>query len=405
MIKSIFSMIVVRGITLVFPLMLIPIQLKLLGIEQYGQYNLLFAVSSIAAIIINYGFDYTACREIARHENKKFHNITWSSVLLCKCIIYSLMIGVLAIVFLIKNYCLLSFIGISVFLMSQILVPIYIFQGLKRMSYLIYNTMFLNVLYFIFILFLLKYYPQTTKDILFLGYAFINMLAAIQMNVYVLKKTNLRICKVSSHLVYKQFKNGFLVFLSRIMSAGLSQFTLVILSSMLSPGLLGIYSLGDKLVRAANSFFYAVQQATYPYFCNGKKSANEKKFLLLLMVLISLSIFSVFVFHLSKNIVIIFFPAIEQYYHEMTIMFLALIPMTISGMIGVNYLLASNLNKEFAMSLGIGAISNITLLLLCNIKNSLFLAIIILLTTEVIVAFAMTCILLKKRTFKNVSKK
>ncbi|ELY4000593.1 oligosaccharide flippase family protein, partial [Cronobacter dublinensis] len=70
MLKSILSMILVRGLTLIFPLVLIPLQIKLLGINQYGYYNVLLAYGSIAAVFLNFGFDYTVSRNIARvYEN------------------------------------------------------------------------------------------------------------------------------------------------------------------------------------------------------------------------------------------------------------------------------------------------------------------------------------------------
>ncbi|EIA1389547.1 oligosaccharide flippase family protein, partial [Escherichia coli] len=131
MLKSILSMITVRGITLVFPLFLIPLQLKLLGISQYGEYNLLFAISAIGSIFINYGFDYSTSRDIVRSEGVLFKiSYICSSAFYCKLLNFLLVTSVMFIIYLSKEG-LEKFFVISVFLFSQVLIPIYAFQGMK----------------------------------------------------------------------------------------------------------------------------------------------------------------------------------------------------------------------------------------------------------------------------------
>ncbi|MCV5068307.1 oligosaccharide flippase family protein [Escherichia coli] len=386
MLKSILSMITVRGITLVFPLFLIPLQLKLLGISQYGEYNLLFAISAIGSIFINYGFDYSTSRDIVRSEGVLFKiSYICSSAFYCKLLNFLLVTSVMFIIYLSKEG-LEKFFVISVFLFSQVLIPIYAFQGMKKMEYLIYNTIFLNISFLLIILYFLYCNYEITSSNLFLIYSIINLIAALQMLCYLNRKYSIKLTAVSIADIVQQYKNGSWIFLSRVMSSGLSQWTIVILSTIFNPTLLGIYTLSDKLVRAGNSFFYAVQQATYPYFCSQKSNENLTK---IMVVLVVLAVLALAMFCGLKDFIIYFFPALSDYYASVIIMFSSLIPMCISGMIGVNYLLATDQNKIFAFILGVAAIFNIVILYLYVTTDSMEKAALVMLTTESLVAIMM----------------
>ena len=63
--------------------------------------------------------------------------------------------------------------------------------------------------------------------------------------------------------------------------------------------------------------------------------------------------------------------------------------MCISGMIGVNYLLATDQNKIFAFILGVAAIFNIVILYLYVTTDSMEKAALVMLTTESLVAIMM----------------
>ena len=145
MLRAIFTMIIVRGITLFFPLISIPLIIKLLGLSGYGNYMVIFALSSLYATCVNYGFDYTASRDISRTNNSSELNRLFSVFINCKLIIFVATSLFSFGIFLFRDDGVLSYIGILIFIFSQVLTPIYLFQGMRKMSYLIYNTIFLNI--------------------------------------------------------------------------------------------------------------------------------------------------------------------------------------------------------------------------------------------------------------------
>ncbi|QMB05662.1 oligosaccharide flippase family protein [Citrobacter freundii] len=399
MLKAIFSMVVVRGMTLVFPIALIPLQLKILGISLYGEYNVLIAISAIGSVFISYGFDYSISRNISRVESelKEICNIV-TVVFYCKLINY-LVILLFVFVYFYSVGKLDDFYVMAIFLFSQVLVPIYVFQGMKRMEYLIFNTLFLNVLFLLVLTVSLFSHVKLNSNEMFLIYAVINLIAAIQMVFYINKKLQIHVTKIKIMDVIYQYRNGGWIFFSRIMSTGLSQWSIIVLSSVLGPENLGVYTLADKLVRASNSFFYAIQQATYPYFCN---RMEKSIFLKVTVTLFFLSIMAVILFYSMWGYVIYYFPILDNHLSSVLIMFFAIVPMSISGMLGVNFLLAKDYNKEFAFILALAAGYNISMLSMYISRDSLTDASMVLLSTEIIIAFFMVLmVLIKMRKYNG----
>ncbi|EOD3493731.1 oligosaccharide flippase family protein [Cronobacter malonaticus] len=386
MLKSILSMVLVRGLTLFFPLLLIPLQIKLLGIDQYGYYNVLLAYGSIASVFLNFGFDYTVSRNISRvYDNIKMVSHYYSVALVSKTFLFIGVSIVIALIFFYKGQIKHS-IGIIIFCVSQVVMPVYLFQGLRRMGYLVYNTLFCNFAFCFFLFFLVFIHGNATSVYLYTVYSIINLISSFLMIYIIHKKLDIKLVKVGFKDVYLQMKDGMWIFFSRIMSMGLSQLSIILLSGLLNPTLLGVYSLADKLVRAANSIFYAFQQATYPYFCS---NAPRKNFIGLTIALVIMALLGVFVLYFSENILIHFFPELKSSFMIVILMFTALIPMALSGMIGVNFLLAQDHNRSFTICLCIGALWNIIMLKFYVTRNSILDAAFALVSTEIVVVVAM----------------
>lgn len=392
----------VRGLTLFFPLILIPLQIKLLGIDQYGYYNVLLAFGAIASVFVNFGFDYTASRNISRvYEDRDLVSHYYSVAMISKAILFTTVSVVIILIFIFRGETKNS-IGVIIFCFSQVIMPVYLFQGIRKMGYLVYNTIFLNFAFCCFILYLINFQEQTTSGPLYAGYAIINLLSSLLMTWIIYKKLNVKLSKVEFKDVNLQLKDGLWIFFSRVMSMGLSQLSIIILSSLLNPTLLGVYSLADKLVRAANSIFYAFQQATYPYFCN---NASRKNFLILTIALVIMAALGVLTLLLAKDILLSFFPELSSSFMIVIIMFSSLIPMALSGMLGVNFLLAQDHNRPFAISLCIGALWNIMMLRYFVTPNSLKDAALTLVSTEVVVVVAMLVsitLIMRKKNDKRI---
>ncbi|AIX73217.1 oligosaccharide flippase family protein [Mixta calida] len=396
MIKSIFSMAVVRLLTLGFPLVIIPLLIRILGLDNYGHYAVIFAIATILGTIINYGFDYTASRDLSLAKSEKEKSQLFSIFLICKIIIFIFLLVLGILVALYKSYPLWDMAALLIYSLSQVITPVYVFQGLKRMEYLIINSLILNVTYLILLLFISANGYIISSGFLFCCYGAISSIAALAMLVYIHKYFHIYFIKVNGKQIKQKFQDGLAIFFSRMCSMSLSQVGLVILAHTLSSSALGYYAVGDKVVRASNSIFYAFQQATYPYFCEKKES---KKFSLLLLFLVVSAMIGVLVINYMSDYIATILLHAEYDGKVFQYISWSLIPMAISGMIGVNYLLANGMNKTFSVLLFSGAVINLILLFLLSQKYSWQGAVFAMIGTETFIALTMTIIYIFKEHF------
>lgn len=86
--KNVFSLSGVQLANYAFPLITVPYVVRVIGPEKYGVINFAQAFIGYFSLVINYGFDLTATREVAKHRDdlaelsKIFWNVIWVKILL-----------------------------------------------------------------------------------------------------------------------------------------------------------------------------------------------------------------------------------------------------------------------------------------------------------------------------------
>lgn len=126
--------------TYILPLVTLPYLVRVLGVEKYGL--VVFAQSFIMFfnVLVDYGFNLSATREISinRGDKNKITEI-YSSVLTIKMVLLVLSFGVLwSLVVTVDRLAQDAGLYLLTFLMvvGQALFPIWYFQGVERMKYI-----------------------------------------------------------------------------------------------------------------------------------------------------------------------------------------------------------------------------------------------------------------------------
>ncbi len=167
---------------MVLPLITYPYLIRVLGKETYGLVVFAQAVIGYLVILVGFGFNISATKEISIHRNnkEKLSEIV-SSVLIIKGILFLISVVLLVIlVFLIPRaheYKILFFLTLWMCLYDFIF-PIWYFQGIEKMKYITYITLISRVT-FLGLIFILIHRPS---DYLFIP--IINGIGAILAGLY-----------------------------------------------------------------------------------------------------------------------------------------------------------------------------------------------------------------------------
>ena len=140
LLENFFSLSVLRIIGYIFPLMTIPYLARVIGVDKFGE--LAFASSVIIFFItfIDYGFNYTATRDVARNKtNLKLVSKIYSTIMVARIIlliisffVLLLLINLITILKENETILLLTF----TYVIGYTLFPEWVFQAIEKMKFI-----------------------------------------------------------------------------------------------------------------------------------------------------------------------------------------------------------------------------------------------------------------------------
>lgn len=153
LVKNFIWLISLRGLDFLIPLLTIPYLLRTIGVERFGIIGFGYAFAAYFGAIVQYGFNVTATRDIARSRNNcKEVGRIYSTVLLTSTVLMVLTVGVAILVMLgfpklrsdvpLYTLCLAQ-------CMAQSLFPNWFFQGMERMAFITYSNLAAKVAFIV----------------------------------------------------------------------------------------------------------------------------------------------------------------------------------------------------------------------------------------------------------------
>ena len=329
----------------IFPLITIPYLARVIGVEGFGKIAFAAAVVVWFQTVADWGFNYTATRDVARNRDdldkvsEIFSNVLWARI--CLMLISFALLGLLIATIPYfnenKEILLITFLLVP----GHILFPDWFFQAMERMKYitlfnLISKALF-TALVFVFI---------TTKE----DYILQPLLTSLGFLVsgagamfIILVKWRVKIRAPKFKEIVKTIKGSTDVFINNIFPNFYNSFSVILLGFFGGSVANGLLDAGSKFINIAHQFMSVISRVFFP-FLSRKIEQHElyAKGSLILSVLSALSLFA-----LAPLIISIFYtPEFEEAVTVLRVMSLSLVFLTMSNVYGTNYMILQSRERE-----------------------------------------------------------
>lgn len=275
--KNIFSLTAMKGVTSLFPLIVVPYLISTIGIEKYGV--VIFALSFVAYFntLIDYSFKVTAVREISRIQNdKKAIDEIVSNVISTKVcfLLLSLVLGS-ALIFITPIFKdeMIVFLLILSSVIGYALLPNWFFMGVEKMEYIALFTVIFKTLHVLAIFIAVKSFSD------YWIYALIITLESglIALAGLILMRYKFKVkFKFSSFGQIKKqvYKNSGL-FLNQFVPNLYNNTTTLLLGFFGGASITGAYGVLRKITNVAESIIGIISNAFFPAINRSSKNAKQ----------------------------------------------------------------------------------------------------------------------------------
>jgi len=273
---------VIQVFNLVIPLITLPYLIRVLGKETYGLVVFAQAVISYFTIIVSFGFNITASREVSIHrDDKEKLNEIVSSVLIIKSFLFVLSMLVLIILLSIfkraQGFEILFIISMWTCL-YEVIFPVWYYQGIEKMKYITYvnlisRTAFL-VLIFIFI--------SNQEDYMLVPIlSGIGALIAGSVSLYIIFiKHKIRFRLYKPEILKHYLNNSVIMFVNNALVQLYVSTNKVIAGAFFGMADVAFYDLADKIISVFKIPQTIIGQAVFPKVSKDKNSDFVKKIFL-----------------------------------------------------------------------------------------------------------------------------
>lgn len=329
----------------IFPLITIPYLARVIGVEGFGKIAFAAAVVVWFQTVADWGFNYTATRDIARNRDdinkvsEIFSNVLWARVLLMLLSFIVLVIAIATIPYFKENKIIL----LVTFLLvpGHILFPDWFFQAMERMKFITVFNLSSKALFTALVFIFVKEKSDFILQPLFitLGYAVSGL---ISMYIVVFK-WKVRILPPKPTAIYTTIKGSTDVFINNIMPNLYNSFSTVLLGFYGGSISTGLLDAGSKFVSIVQQFIAIISRVFFPFL-----SRHSDKHNIFMRINLSVSIAAAIVlFCLAPIIIKLFFT--EEFYKAipvLQIMSVSIVFLALSNAYGVNYMIIQGYEKE-----------------------------------------------------------
>lgn len=290
---------------MLIPLITYPYLIRVLGKETYGLVVFAQAIIGYLVILVGFGFNISATKEVSIHrDNKEKLSEIVSSVLLIKGGLFLIsMVILLTLIFIIpqaQEYKALFFLTMWMCL-YDVIFPMWYFQGIEQMKYITYITLF-SRLTFVALIFVFIHSPVDYMYIPIIN-GIGALLAGITSLYIIFARHKVKFGLQSYQNLRFYFIDSIPIFISNVSASLYVVTNKVIVGAFLGMGEVAYYDLGEKITSILKIPQSILSQALFPKISKEKNISFIKQ-IFKVSIIINTVLF-IFVLLFSKQIVVL----------------------------------------------------------------------------------------------------
>ncbi len=368
--KNFSYLFILQNVNYIIPLLLLPYLTRTLGADNFGKITFAQAFVTYFILLTDFGFNTSSTQEIVRvrEDKEALSKVFWTTTItkllfaFISLLIFAALI--IAIPRLQQMYLLLliAFTGV----LSTVFFPMWLFQGLEKMSYITWLNAVPRILVLVCTFLIVK---QKSDYMLALSIQTLGtFFSAIACAFLILSQKTVKFYSPSFVDIKKNIIEGWHIFASGVATNLYTTTNTVVLGFFSNDATVGIFSASEKIIRAIISLFSSVSQVTFPrintYYRDSKERALHFGNKVLRVAAISTFATGVLLFVFAPLIVKILF-GIPQFTETIIILRISsFIPFfsICNGILAVNLLITFGLKRYLVRIVGAGGIFSLLLI-------------------------------------------
>lgn len=329
----------------VFPLITLPYLARVIGAEGFGKIAFASAIIVWFQTVADWGFNYTATRDVARCRDDKekvseiFSNVLWAR---CLLVVVSLTILTVCVLAIPKFRASADVIFVTALLLpGHIMFPDWFFQAIERMKYTTLLNLLSKTLFTVLIFVFIKEKDDYILQPLFtsLGYVVSGLVAMY----FILGRWHIKLRRPRLGKIIQTIKGSTDVFLNNIAPNLYNSFSIVLLGMWHGSVANGIYDAGKRFKDAFYVLLQLISRTFFPFLSRrGDKHSVFARIYLSAAISVSLLLF----FTAPIIIPLFYGSEFETSVNVLRIVSLAIIPLGFYIVYGGQWLLLRGYEKQ-----------------------------------------------------------
>ena len=265
--QNIFSLLTLKGVDYVLNFVMLPFLLRMLGADRFGAIVFMQSVVQYMVVAVEYGFNMTAPRDIARASDEKSIGKIFSDVMTAKLLIAGVLI-VLTVVALVVmpstvDFDVILFLAVLPTVLGNIAFPVWFFQGIQQMKFITISVTAARLI----ILLSMFATVRAPDDYLIAALLQSSMMIVAGVLSFAIIFRSYRYVFVRPTLggIKKVLLDGREIFISTVAINLYTTTNIVILGLMTNPTAVGYFGAANKLIDSVKGLMGAVSNAVYPH--------------------------------------------------------------------------------------------------------------------------------------------